>query len=89
MGNFIEQMGGMYPIIESVDITLFNAGVTSNMFQMKDFSHQFWGCLDKVIQFRNCQIFSYVPDVDSDPFVEDNRRCMYVYRFNSYAQMVD
>lgn len=78
MENFIEQKGGMYPIIESVDTTLFNAGLTSNMYQMKDFSQQFWGCLDKVIHFKDCQIFSYIPDVDSDPFGEEHRRCMYV-----------
>ena len=79
MENFAEQKGGMYPIIESIDTTLFNAGLTSNMYQMKDFSQQFWGCLDKVIRFKDCQIFSYIPDVDSDPFGEEHRRCMYAY----------
>lgn len=82
MGNF-EHLHSVHEIVDTVNTTLFNIGLTSNMLRMKEFSHRLWDCLNGAIDFENCQIYSYIPDYDSDPFGEAG--CMYIQVSNGIS----
>lgn len=71
MSSFVSFPRSNIPdIIRSVDTTLFNVGL-ANAAVASSFSQTLWTCLNEAIQLDDCcEVFSYLPDLDSDPFGE-------------------
>ena len=34
------------------------------------FLEEVWGTIEEVIQLRHCEVYSYIPDMDADPFTD-------------------
>ncbi|KAJ1981919.1 RNA polymerase III-inhibiting protein maf1 [Dimargaris xerosporica] len=54
-------------VIKSINSTLFTVGDTSVVQK-----YRLWEAVDKVVALNNCAVYSYRPDMDSDPFAENN-----------------
>ena len=53
-------------VINNVDMTF--QGVSADLAIL---AQQIWRTLDEEIHLQECDIYSYIPDLDSDPFGED------------------
>ncbi|KAJ1984224.1 RNA polymerase III-inhibiting protein maf1 [Dimargaris verticillata] len=63
-------------VIKSINSTLFTVGDTSVVQK-----YRLWEAVDKVVELNNCAVYSYCPDMDSDPFAENNSIWSYHYFF--------
>jgi hypothetical protein len=63
-----------------LDFTLFFNPILNVKFQFveiipfllwREFKVRMWNAIDQEIQLRDSQIYSLIPDPDSDPFAED------------------
>ena len=43
----------------------------SSISRNQDVASVLWASLDQAVQSNECEIYSYVPDVDNDPFAEE------------------
>ncbi|KAG1452836.1 hypothetical protein G6F56_007720 [Rhizopus delemar] len=53
-------------VMNSVNTTLFNLGNDVIVNQ-----HRLWDVLDEIVQFTDCDVYTYNPDVDDDPMNEE------------------
>eukprot|EP00511_Aplanochytrium_stocchinoi_P005510 CAMPEP_0204823248 /NCGR_PEP_ID=MMETSP1346-20131115/1325_1 /ASSEMBLY_ACC=CAM_ASM_000771 /TAXON_ID=215587 /ORGANISM="Aplanochytrium stocchinoi, Strain GSBS06" /LENGTH=243 /DNA_ID=CAMNT_0051949815 /DNA_START=1083 /DNA_END=1814 /DNA_ORIENTATION=+ len=60
--QFLKENLGM--VVNSVNTRFAEIVETIN----KGFLKQLWSVIDQVIGLNNCQVFSYIPDFDNDPF---------------------
>jgi hypothetical protein len=58
-------------VIDHVQSALFASSFSHPILSLTELSHAFWKALDASIQLKNCDIYSYIPDMDSDPFSEN------------------
>jgi hypothetical protein len=63
-----------YMVINSINTMLNNA--ISNYYA--ELSNKLWTAIDSEIRIKECDIYSYFPDCDSDPYAEDAKIPMYV-----------
>jgi hypothetical protein len=45
-----------------------------------------WGAIDEVVQVRDCDIYSYIPDMDADPFTDGNLWSFNYFFYNKSLQ---
>jgi len=60
--QFVKQNLGM--VVNAVNIRF--AEIVENI--RKGFLKQLWGAIDRVVGLSNAQVYSYVPDIENDPF---------------------
>jgi len=68
---------GPYMIINSINTILANVVPNYNT----DLGTKLWSTLDTEISLKECDIYTYVPDVDSDPYAEDGTLWNFNYFF--------
>ena len=54
--------------MNSVNMNLSDLVESSNSALLEEV----WGAIDEVVQVRDCDIYSYIPDMDADPFTDGN-----------------
>ncbi|KAL6053319.1 Repressor of RNA polymerase III transcription MAF1, variant 2 [Balamuthia mandrillaris] len=55
----------------------------------QQFASKMWGVMDEEMHLRDCVIYSYIPDPDSDPFCEEgNLWCFNYFFFNKKLRRV-
>jgi len=57
-----------------------NSRLESTIPNYEEFKGHIWAALESEIQLQDCAIYSFVPDVDSNPFEEEG----YVWSFNYF-----
>ncbi|ORY08303.1 Maf1 regulator [Basidiobolus meristosporus CBS 931.73] len=63
-------------VMNSINTTLFSLG-RADLIQ----THRFWDVLDEAITLNDCDVYSYVPDNDSDPFADESSIWSFNYFF--------
>ena len=74
-GNEFSKEQNFQTVINSVDNLL---SVTA-MDQYAKARHALWATLNEEIDLPDCDIFSYTPDLTSDPFAEDG--CLWSFNY--------
>lgn len=72
-------------VMSNVDSCLFQ---TSGQGQVQmDLQQELWAAIDEEIDVKNCELFSYNPDLSGgDPFSEDG--CLWSFNFFFYNQKI-
>lgn len=65
-----------------------NAALSKAMAQNPAMNPALWAAIEEVIQPRNCQIYSYIPDVESSPFGEGSLWSFNYFMFNKSLKRV-
>ncbi|ORY02108.1 repressor of RNA polymerase III transcription MAF1 [Basidiobolus meristosporus CBS 931.73] len=63
-------------VMNSINTTLFSLG-RADLIQ----SHRLWDVLDEVISLNDCDVYSYIPDDDSDPYADEGSIWSFNYFF--------
>jgi len=53
-----------------------------------DFGAKLWNVLDTEIRIRECEIYSYIPEPDADPFSDDSIWCFNYFFYNKKMKRV-
>ena len=69
-----------YMVINSINTMLNNA--ISNYAEL---SNKLWTSLDSEIRIKECDIYSYFPDCDSDPYAEEDAKIPMYVLFKFYS----
>lgn len=78
--QFLKETIGM--VVNHVNMT-FAEIVESHS---KSFLEDLWGSIDRVVSLKNCQVFSYIPDFDNDPFSTPSNLWSFNYFFFNKAE---
>jgi Maf1 regulator len=67
-------------IMQHVNNSIQNSGITKSMSVLFEFSRNIWGSIDSAINLDDCDIYSFDPEEDDfvdNPFSSDSG-CMYI-----------
>lgn len=64
-------------IVMSVNTTLYNVSLANSpVASFPEFSRSLWLCLDDAISLDDCEVYSYIPDQDANPFCDGSLTCL-------------
>lgn len=78
--QFLKETIGM--VVNHVNMTFAEIVETHS----KVFLEDLWGSIDRVVSLKNCQVFSYIPDMDNDPFSTPSNLWSFNYFFYNKAE---
>lgn len=65
-----------------------NAALRKAILQEPDLGPQLWAAMSEVIEPKHCSIYSYIPDIDSNPFGEGSLWSFNYFMFNKSLKRV-
>ena len=66
----------------SLNTTLYNVGIAkSPLASFNEFSRNMWTCIDDAILLDDCEIYSYIPDLDANPFSDGLTSCLWSFNY--------
>lgn len=78
--QFLKETIGM--VVNHVNMTFAEIVETHS----KTFLEDLWGSIDRVVSLKNCQVFSYIPDLDNDPFSTPSNLWSFNYFFYNKSE---
>jgi Maf1 regulator len=72
MDNFLRfPVFSLPSLCDAVNTNFYNAGIAKGAPALfNEFTGALWATIDDVILFEDCEIYSYIPDLDANPFCE-------------------